>query len=558
MAAQAGMGFLPPAALNTNAVTDSGLDEQPQIATDSLGHWVAVWDSNDTLGGTIGSEQDILFSRSTDNGATWTAPAALNTNAATDTGNDTGPQITTDGLGNWVSVWLSNDSLGGTIGSDNDILVSRSTNNGATWSAPAALNTNAASDTGNDRSPQVTTDAAGHWVAVWYSTDTLGGTIGTDADILVSRSTNNGATWSAPAALNSNAATDSGFDQLPQVTSDGTGHWVAVWISDDTLGGTIDTDADILVSRSTNNGATWSAPAALNTNAASDLGTDDRPDVTTDGAGHWLAVWTSDDALGGTIGTDSDVLFARSTNNGATWSAPAALNANAATDSGSDYMPQVTTDGAGRWVAVWHSSDTLGGTLGTDLDILVSRSTDNGAAWSAPVALDSTAATDTGIDDRSQTATDGAGHWVATWRSNEPLGVPYGTDSDIMFSTMDRATDTDGDGIDDMSETNTGTYVDSWDTGSDPSLTDTDIDSLPDGWEVSYTLDPNDDGSGDLDNGPLGDPDGDGFSNWEEYDRNSDPRDPNSVPLPALGLMGLMAAGVALAGIGLTSLRRRR
>ena len=46
--------------------------------------------------------------------------------------------------------------------------------------------------------------------------------------------------------------------------------------------------------------------------------------------------------------------------------------------------PQVTTDGAGNWVAVWDSYDTLGGTIGTDYDILVSRSTNNGATWTAP------------------------------------------------------------------------------------------------------------------------------------------------------------------------------
>jgi hypothetical protein len=55
------------------------------------------------------------------------------------------------------------------------------------------------------------------------------------------------------------------------------------------------------------------------------------------------------------------------------WSAPAALNTNAGTDSEDDLFPQVTTDGAGNWVAVWESDDTLGGTIGTDLDILVAR-----------------------------------------------------------------------------------------------------------------------------------------------------------------------------------------
>ena len=57
----------------------------------------------------------------------------------------------------------------------------------------------------------------------------------------------------------------------------------------------------------------------------------------------------------------------------------ATLNTNAATDSGGeDWFPQVASDGAGNWVAVWYSGDSLGGTIGTDNDILVARSSDDG------------------------------------------------------------------------------------------------------------------------------------------------------------------------------------
>ena len=43
---------------------------------------------------------------------------------------------------------------------------------------------------------------------------------------------------------------------------------------------------------------------------------------------------------------------------------PVALNTNAASDSGQDDLPKVTTDGVGGWVAVWQSSDSLGATIG--------------------------------------------------------------------------------------------------------------------------------------------------------------------------------------------------
>ena len=493
------VGFGPVAALNTNAATDSGLDGTPQVTNDGAGSWVAVWYSNDSLGGTIGTDRDILVSRSDDNGVTWTAAAALNTNAASDSGSDWEPQITTDAAGNWVAVWASADSLGATIGADYDIFVSRSSDAGATWAAPAALNTNAATDSGSDTYPQVMTDGAGNWVAVWQSNDSLGSTIGSDFDILVARSSDAGATWTAPAALGTNAVSDVGHDRRPQVTTDGAGNWVAVWDSSDLLGGPIGSDLDILVARSSDVGATWTAPAALNTNAATDSGLDWAPQVTTDGAGSWVAAWQSTDSLGATIGTEYDIFFSRSSDAGATWSAPAALNTNAATDSGEDFVPQVTTDGAGNWVVVWRSDDSLGGTTGSDWDILFARSSDAGETWTATAALNSNAATDSGDDETPQVTTDGAGNWVAVWQSTDSLGTTIGTDYDILFATGS-GPDTDGDGLDDGTEVNV--------YGSDPLDPDSDDDGLGDGEEVDVIgtdpIDPDTDGDGVCDGGDTG------------------------------------------------------
>jgi hypothetical protein len=35
--------------------------------------------------------------------------------------------------------------------------------------------------------------------------------------------------------------------------------------------------------------------------------------------------------------------------------------------------PQLTTDGQGLWLAVWDSNEDLGGTIETDYDVLVAR-----------------------------------------------------------------------------------------------------------------------------------------------------------------------------------------
>jgi len=89
------------------------------VATDRQGTWVAVWESNDTLGDTLGTDPDILMAHSIDGGAHWSVPHGLDPDAGTDTRRDVAPQLATDGAGMWNVVWAG---LGGTLGADSDIM----------------------------------------------------------------------------------------------------------------------------------------------------------------------------------------------------------------------------------------------------------------------------------------------------------------------------------------------------------------------------------------------------------------------------------------------------
>jgi hypothetical protein len=76
---------------------------------------------------------------------------------------------------------------------------------------------------------------------------------------------------------------------------------------------------------------------------------------------------------------------------GANISVPEALHINPNANWTQDWAPQLTTDGAGNWIVVWMSRELVSVDLGPDFDILVARSTDNGASWSVPEALNSNA-----------------------------------------------------------------------------------------------------------------------------------------------------------------------
>ena len=100
-------------------------------------------------------------------------------------------------------------------------------------------------------------------------------------------------------------------------------------------------------------------------------------------------------------------------------------------------------------------------------------------------------------------------------------------DNDGMADTWETAytigspsEDPDSDGLNNLEEYNHST---------NPNDADTDKDNLPDGWEVAYGLDPND--STGI-NGGDGDPDGDGWTNFEEYSNGYAP-DNNISPQPS-------------------------
>lgn len=371
---------------------------------------------------------------------------------------DEGVQIVTDGQGNWVAVWASTQAsynVGSTqydVGSDYDIWVSRSTDNGESWSSPRVLNTNATSDTtlGQDHvdlHPRIATDRQGHWIVVWDVNRFFRRGVGTfwDKDILVARSTNAGQSWSTPVELNSHAASDgANDDEKPDIAYGG--RWLVVWQSEYNPGGNIGDDFDIMWSESLNNGVSWSnaTPMANAADTCRSIGwiaqqiDDTNPHVVYRGSysnnvgpppwilqpGAFLVTWDAP----GTVDSfcDYDIVVAKYVMpllpfQSPTWTSPVAINSNAGSDLGDDRLARVACS-SGNCVAVWESTTDVDG-AGTDKDVLVAHSNDGGSTWSAPTALNAYMRTDNDtMDQHPDIVTDGQGHWVAVWTSNRGNG----------------------------------------------------------------------------------------------------------------------------------------
>lgn len=418
--------------LNSTAPTDTDGDWGPSIATDGQGAWVGVW----TLQGQGGS--DIFYARSTDRGHTWSAASLLGGRGS---GNDLLPKVAWDGSGVWMVVWAAEGSPA--TGNDRDIYVSRSVDGGISWTSGQPLNTNAATDARFDSAPQVAGDGDGNWVAVWDSLETAGGPLGTDADIFVARSGDGGISWSNPAPLNSDAATDELRDLSPAIETDGNGNWVAAWETLNSLGPSEGSDNDVVKALSSDNGVTWTMATPLHPDMLTDTGQDHLVQIETTGDGMWLAIWQSKRVE--PVLNNRDVLAARSYDAGATWTAPADVRTDATTDVFEEYSPQVATDGGGNWVVAWDGHDGITDPDALDTDVFAALSTDGALTWRPTALVHAGEETDSGGDQLATVAADGKSNWVVAWTSDNIIGGGAGPDGEILYVSC-LPFDVDGDG----------------------------------------------------------------------------------------------------------------
>jgi hypothetical protein len=170
------------------------------------------------------------MTRSTDFGATWSAPIQVGLNLGLGVSD-----IESSGPGVFVSVYAALNAV-----------VSRTIDGGATWtSTPISGPLSSA-----QHRAHLATDGVGGWVAVWTTNSDPDETVGNDADVAMSRSSDDGETWTSPAFLNRDASLDDvdwQNDEWPGIETDGAGTWIVGWRREALPD---ETDQDILYSRS--------------------------------------------------------------------------------------------------------------------------------------------------------------------------------------------------------------------------------------------------------------------------------------------------------------------
>jgi photosystem II stability/assembly factor-like uncharacterized protein len=255
--------------------------------------------------------------------------------------------------------------------------VLRSTDNGATWSV-ISYSAGATGGSSTTAAYSIATDGKGVWILTGFS--------GAASSYTISRSTDNGLTWTSVR----NAATTDALFSACETDSNGT--WIAT-------GGT----SSLVTIRSVDNGLTWTRPQ-------NGVGSNSGYSVSCDKLGVWII---------GSLGAAW-----RSTDNGLTWvsqSFPTGV------------MYAIANNGKGIWIMVGANSSTTP----------IYRSADNGLTWSVPN-------TGTGVETMRSLATDYAGNWFiggstgrmlrSTDEGQSWIIIPIATtgfiSTDILYATI--------------------------------------------------------------------------------------------------------------------------
>ena len=374
------------------------------------------------------------FYQSTDGGKTWSAgflPGLVSNNTAGSGPYDTAgdPSIS---AGPDNTFWYSNlafnrgDSASG-------VGVSRSTDGGSTWTTSFPIQTpaSAGATLSNDKDwiaadPTNSNTAYVTWTQ--FHTTRSGRT--QSSPIVISKTTDGGSTWSAPVQVSPLGQDQSstvviGSDGTVYVTFEAFRFHNRDWAAEAT---------------STDGGSTFTTkllwpisdiPSPLPGDTFRD---NSFPTFAVDGSNQYVA-WSNWNGL------NAHIVMMKSTDGGATWSAPQTLAGGA----GNQFFAWLSARG-GTVAAAWYDDNT---SVTDNYVDRASMSFDSGASWTPPVTVSSSASdvpsgnlfaypscTDDFIGDYNAVALDSSGTAHAMWTDIRDQSTPTGTNQDPYTATI--------------------------------------------------------------------------------------------------------------------------
>ncbi len=351
-----------------------GVFDTSDIAIDSAGNLFVVWSEDEPEPSGM---NEIMLSYSTDGGASWSGTAAdvvISDPLQDATSNY--PAVIADLDDTIHVVYNKTEATTATA----KIHYTRSTDGGATWSAVTGGDQVISwlGDSFSNANADIDVDSSG---TLWVSYKKYLGT-GVGSQMYVTKSTDGGVTWSGTSA-ETPVSTLFNIASLPRLCIDSNDYIHLVWYASDETASPYHYEA--YHTHSTDGGVTWSG-ASTERMISYESGSGDNsafyPKIAADQCGNVTVVWDEEPIGGGS----TEIMVSTSTDGGATWSGSTADELISFPDGENGYRPDVATMADGTWVAVWNEfngttsdnyevhlslGDTLcaGGTLGCDYTI---------------------------------------------------------------------------------------------------------------------------------------------------------------------------------------------
>ncbi|HET7901182.1 MAG TPA: sialidase family protein [Candidatus Nanopelagicales bacterium] len=345
------------------STTASGDGWEPSVAADPSAPYVyEAWMQYS------GTKISISYRVSADGGASWGPAKPICPSCSTKQGQYD-IVLATTATGTLDAVWMQG----------NHISFSRTSDHGATWTAPVQVSGSTWAD-----KPWLAVSGNGNDIYVGWSSR---------GNVSITASHNAGAAWSTPAQVTN----ENGIYYYPNggvVLPNGTAMLAMSEYPENGNNTKLTGPVPIVVLRSTTNGSTWSRVLIDTLNTGATYATSSVTTITGDSAGNAVAVYSGSTS----VGANGRVFARRSTDSGATWGAAVDLTSSAG---GAD-ATSVAAGARGTLIAAtW--MDKRGGAW----NVWERQSTDGGATWTADVKVSD--------------ATSGA-----SYKTTSGFGMPYG------------------------------------------------------------------------------------------------------------------------------------
>jgi hypothetical protein len=342
-------------------------------------HLVAAW-QQDRL--SDGGARGLATAVSVDGGTTWSTPQAspFTQCAGGVFARASDPWIAVSGT-TALQIGIAFTGTALAVGARSAVLVSRSTDGGASWGAPVILVDDDGTRFFNDKESLTIDSTDPRYVyAVWDRLDPSERGV-----TLLARSTDGGVSWSPPAPIYDPGVARQTIGNVAVTTPDGVVHVFFTELGP-AAGNPAMTEGNLAVIRSTDKGVTWSAPTRIAQLLAVGTRVPTQTSITVR-AGEVLGAFAASPADGALYaawqdsrfagGAHDAIVLARSTDGGSTWSAAVPVNANTAVPA---FTPTLAVLSGGL-VGVTYYDFRQAGTATfqpTDFWLTVSR---DGTAW---------------------------------------------------------------------------------------------------------------------------------------------------------------------------------